>query len=500
MINIKTRLKKAIKTRDFKNISYSFLSYLILPVITIISTPLLIANLGLANYGYWILINSVIGILGITNFGLGNTIVKYGSKYIADRNENEFQKLISFGLFISCIIALIVTASTFYLGKSLAIFLTAGSQEFPEVVISLFQLTGLVISIKIVGGIFSAIILSYQRYDVVSKINIIVNFISTLVITFLAIYTNEIKNLIYVLVLSNILALVIFYFYAKKKHSIIKLDLRIEKNLFKEWGAYSLYAWLQVIISAVYTQFDKILVSSLLGPQALGIYSACLQLAVKIHELFTSASGYLFPKFSDFYEKSQNDKLVKTYYNATILLSIGVLSIGLPLFVFAEFILSVWINPEFGFENYKLLQYLTIASVAGTYFIIPFHLLNAIGKIKLNTNINFILALINFLGSLFLIPYFELIGASFGRLLGFPVIMISIFYIEKKIMNISTSIKYTLPIFLLSTSIIITWITFSKFKSPLQDFYITFFFVITILALVYYISVNIMKKINQQIS
>lgn len=72
-------LRKLKGNRDFKNIFFSFLSYLLIPILTFISVPIMLKNLGITRYGEWMLLNTIVAILLILNLGLGNTIIKTGA-------------------------------------------------------------------------------------------------------------------------------------------------------------------------------------------------------------------------------------------------------------------------------------------------------------------------------------------------------------------------------------------------------------------------------------
>lgn len=106
------------RNRDFNNVIYSLLSYCITPVVLFISTPLLLRHLGDQQYGLWILIQSVLNVLAVSNFGLGNALIKLGSE---SDSEERFNALFRVTLTLSVILA--VSASLFFFCSVLIFFL-----------------------------------------------------------------------------------------------------------------------------------------------------------------------------------------------------------------------------------------------------------------------------------------------------------------------------------------------------------------------------------------
>ena len=66
----------------------SYVSLAINNIISILYTPFMIRLLGQSEYGLYNLANSVIGYLGILDFGLGNAIIRYGAKYRAVEDKD----------------------------------------------------------------------------------------------------------------------------------------------------------------------------------------------------------------------------------------------------------------------------------------------------------------------------------------------------------------------------------------------------------------------------
>ena len=107
----------------------SYLNLLIGNLIPFIYTPIMLRLLGQAEYGLYGIAQSIMGYIGLLNFGIGGSIVRYLSKYRA-AGDKEAEARVA-GLFIkifSVICVLILVAGFVFAAKitSKSKLLTAG--------------------------------------------------------------------------------------------------------------------------------------------------------------------------------------------------------------------------------------------------------------------------------------------------------------------------------------------------------------------------------------
>lgn len=428
-------IKNIFKNKDFKNIFFSIISYLIFPIITFFSTPILINNLGIDSFGIWMLLNSLISILSISNMGIGNTIIKFGAEYIARSEYQQFVKLISLANFITIIIGLFLSCIFFFTAEYIAeLFFKLETSVIED--IWAFKLIGVIVSVKIITSIYSSTIMAYERYDIINKVNILMNSSLSIGSIILVNLEYQLNDLIIFLAIISAISFFIFYFAAKKQLSAISLIAKYDNNLFKSSLSFSIQSWIQSIVNVVYSQTDKILLTIFLGPVALGYYTACMQLASKIHEIPVTASAYLYPKFSNLKAANENNRLKVIYNNAFTIKIIFITILGILVFLFADPILKIWIGEDFAKEAKTVLRILSFAFFALGLGIIPYYFLNAIGYIKLNTKLGIISSVLTITFTLILTPTIGVFGAAFARFVSFPMACISIYIIYKKILKI----------------------------------------------------------------
>src|ERR1035437_7929361 len=83
-----------LKRREFKNSLWNTADVLILPMLMLLVTPFFIKKLGPAEYGIWMIVNSIIISLGIFNIGAGVAAIKFISKYNALSDTQNIRRIV----------------------------------------------------------------------------------------------------------------------------------------------------------------------------------------------------------------------------------------------------------------------------------------------------------------------------------------------------------------------------------------------------------------------
>lgn len=427
------RIASIKKNRDLNNVLFSISSYFITPIVIIITTPMLLKNLGSADYGIWVLINSLINILGISNFGLGNAFIKIGSEYESSENDSMFNQLFSVAFTLSIILSLVIITLTL-LFDTFVFPMFFGTSDVNSI-LPVIHLIGGVVGLRIINSVISGSYMAKQRYDINSKVNIVYNVLTSILFTGLALIYKDIKLLVIFLSISTVLLLLINAFIAKKVNSNLLFRLRLNRSIFMEIFKYGIYSWLQMIISALNNQADKLVIGSLLGPSVLGYYAVCMQLVIKIHEVPAAASAFLFAKFSSLYESKQTAQIRKVYSIAFMCKSIFIIIASLVAYVFAHSILTLWISLEFANLHTDLFRLLVLSVAIGAFAIIPNYYLNGTGFIKINTALSLSTSVSIFTIMSILIPYFGDFAAGLSRFVAIPLVVFSIIFVNRKISN-----------------------------------------------------------------
>lgn len=373
-------MPKQIKSEPKSLISNSFwsMSLTIWQIaVTFFLTPFLVKELGVEFYGLLILLLTISGFMGIMNFGLGDTTLRYIAYYYGKNDIHSIKRIISNTFFIFTIISFISFSILFLFSENIVNLLINDVNENKSLFIDLVQITAVTIAINFMGGAFGTVSQALQRYDITTKINIINSILYVVGTVFILYNHGTIKEL----VLWNLINTVILQFMniivAKYLISEISIFPKFDKETFKEVFGFSFFTFLTNIFALIQNHSDKLLTSSMINASSLAYLAIPQQLTTKGSQLVDSLGSVLLPKFSTIEDKNIRKEL---FINSTWYLLIISSFIYVPLTILIPDFFTLWIDKEFSEKSSFLAQIIVSSFIISGPFPIYAALFNSIGK------------------------------------------------------------------------------------------------------------------------
>lgn len=418
----------------------SYVALLLNSLISILYTPIMLAKLGQSEYGLFSLANSTIGFIAVLNFGLGNALIRYTAKYKALNDEAKCSQI--YGMFFMMYLIL----GMFALGAGITITMnsdtffsnTLSLQELEKIKI-LMAIVTVNISLGIGFGIFSVILLAYEKFIFQRVISIIGSLINPLVMLPLLFLGYRSITMVIVTTIINLVVILFNMFYCFKILKIKIVFKRVEIKLFKEIIIFSSYIFVNLAISKLYESTDQFI---------LGIYSGTV--AISIYTIGALFSGY----FSGFSSAISNVFLTKVTTMATkdgsnkemsdLFIRIGrvqyiIISFALSGFiVFGQEFIIIWVGEDYRVSFFIALIILVplIVSLIQTMGGV---ILQATNRQRFKTIMNAFVAIINVILSVILVQRWGPIGCAIGTAAAFiigNIIIMNIYYWKKIKINI----------------------------------------------------------------
>lgn len=167
------------------------------------------------------------------------------------------------------------------------------------------------------------------------------------------------------------------------------------------------------LFGTVLTQMDKILLSKLLPMAQFGQYALANTVAASLLFLVTPVTGAFLPRLTQLACQADPKSLSETYHRGSRLMSTLLFSAGVPLAVFSDVILSLWLHDQaLAAAISPILRLLLIGTVLNGILHMPFHLQVAHGWTKLPIVSNGISVAILVPVILLLVPRYGLTAAA----------------------------------------------------------------------------------------
>ncbi|MFA5029395.1 MAG: oligosaccharide flippase family protein [Patescibacteria group bacterium] len=423
-----------------KNSSFSFVGYAFPIVFSIFVTPVLVYKLGVERYGLYVLINTILVLLGLLDLGLSTALIKYLAQYHAQQEENKIKNLFYSNnslFFIIGVLGLAIMVALGYWGK--AIFQNSSLDQ--NLFLITFSLAGITFFINTVNSVFTITPRALQRFDLSTKIDLTQLTILNLGALALALLGYK---LIAILALQAGLALVfsfVYRRYAKKILPLAKLKLAWVKTEVKNCYQFGLKTFVSNLAGSSLNYLDRLLIPIFLGPTALTYYSLPGNVANHTPGVTNSLTAVLFPMVAGLKGVKENEKIKNIYIKSLRLITILSAAITVSIIAFAYKILFFWIGAELAEKSTAILIILAL-----TYFVISLSrpltsFLLGLEKTKFLAVCSVLMAIFNLILILALLPTFGITGAAWAFLISVLPIIIMFGYAEKHFFHLTNRAK-----------------------------------------------------------
>ena len=338
----------------------AFLSYIIIALNTIVGlvyTPVMLRLMGQNEYGLYSLVASVIAYLTILDAGFGNAVIRYTSKYKAEKKEKELPKM--YGMFFSLytIAALLglVVGMVLYGNVDSLFDQTMVGEELRKVrIMMILMVFNLVVTFPM--SIWGAIITAHEKFIFLRIVNIVRIILNPIVMIIMLLQGYGAIGMVVITTIFNITTLIINMIYCKQKLNIKIKFSKVEKGLPKEVIIFSFWIFLNAIMDRIYWSTGQFVLGMFHGATVVAVYAVAIQLQHMYMQFSTAISGVFLPKVTAMVAKSNNKEEISDLFIRTGRIQYIVLSFILTGFIlFGKQFVKLWAG-----ESYIEAYYVTL--------------------------------------------------------------------------------------------------------------------------------------------
>jgi lipopolysaccharide exporter len=414
---------KLNKSYWLKSGSYSFLSRVSTTLFGFVNFYILIRILAKEDFGVYVLFFSVANFMELIKHGfVRNPLIRF----LAGSNEEEAPKIQLASLYLNAVIGLgevlLLILCSFYLSE----FWAAPQLK----------------SLFLIYILSTIALIPINHFDIVQQAKMefkgtfLSNFTRQLglflyisLIFFLG-WSVKLDYLIYAQFITIVFSGFISYTFAKKH---IQLSGVLDRKWILELYHYGKYTFGTNVSSTILKNVDSWMLGKFLSPAAVTIFNPAIRVSNLVEVPTDTLTSILFPQLSKRIA-TEGKGIAKHLYEKSVgTLTAIMLPVVIVIIILAKPIVGFIAGP--GFE--ETVPVLQITMLYG--LIIPFNrlmgiTLDAIGKAKTNFNFVFRNAMINVVSNLYFIHKFGIIGAAYGTLTTYILVLIyGQFYLHKNL-------------------------------------------------------------------
>ena len=318
-------------------------------IVGLLYTPFMLRMLGQNEYGLYSLVASVVSYLTVLDLGFANAIVRYTSKFRAEGKVREQYEL--FGMFLILYTGIGIVA--FLLGLGIyfnveRLFDTTMTVADLRKIHIMMLLMCFNLAFTFPMSIWGAIITAYENFVFQKLVNIARIVLNPLVMVALLLLGYKAIAMVVVITSFNVLTLCINAWYCFHKIRIKVCFGRFRWGFLREISAYSLWIFLDAIVSRFYSSVGQIVLGIYRGASAVAIYALAIQLKSLFTSFSTALNSVLLPKMTALASKEGSEKEISDLFIRISRLQYFVMSFILVGFIiFGKEFIILWGGTEY---------------------------------------------------------------------------------------------------------------------------------------------------------
>lgn len=371
-------------------------------------------ELGADMLGIFALGMSVVAVLSVfLSWGLGNGLVRFVSKYVAQKDYVQLQTYIyrtfQITFFMSCI-----GMSLFFLFPE---FISNTILHTPSLT-QYLPYFGILLLINAFIVLFDQIIRGMQEVKKSTLIGQFVRLPLKIILSVVFIYMGyALLGYIWAEIIGAIITVFLFYKLVKKITPIRfpRLTSKPQSKITREERKFGNNMLITNTVGLLHSQGDKIVLAYYLSTKELGVYAVVLTILAFVPTVLVSVNAIFTPIISQLFTEEKFDELKFYYQTSAKYIFILTFPLIVFLFLFREPVLNIFGN-EFveGTTIFSLMLFgQLINNSSGSVGM----MLNMTGLEKYSRNISVLMSIVSLIVYIGLIPTFGLIGIGIGKLL-----------------------------------------------------------------------------------
>lgn len=397
----------------------SYLNLLIGNIIPFIYTPTMLRLLGQAEYGLYGIAQSIMGYIGLLNFGIGGAIVRYLAKYRAEGDKKQEERVAGLFIKIYSVICCLILVAGFLFAANIQIYSRSLTDSEVETLRKLVFLMTINTAVFLPFSVFSSIVLAHERY-IFNKLVGLLSGIAAPLLNLALLYCGfGSVGLVVSSTVLNFATYSIYTVYAVKKLQIRPRFGKTEPGLLREIIGFSSFVFLASMVDILYWSTDKLIIGWAIGSAATAVYNIGASFNAYVTSLSTAISGLLVPRLTEMAVKDAPEEQFTAVFIKVGRLQFIIVSFIVSAFVaFGRQFIALWAGA--GYEESYYIALLTMIPVT-----IPLiqntglNILYALNKHKFRSIVYACIAVLNVGLTFWWVEDYGIIGAAMATCIAY---------------------------------------------------------------------------------
>jgi O-antigen/teichoic acid export membrane protein len=383
--------------RILRNIASSWVGFATNALVTLLLTPFVLAELGMARYGVWAVTASLIGYYGLLDFGVRGGINQFLTRYLAVGNHAAARQSLSTAVTLLCGIGLACAALTLAVASYAPRLLDLPPDAEREAYWCILVL-GLTSAVQFAVFPFMSVFVATQRFDLANVIGVSTRLLGAALVYLALREGYGLIGLCVATCTGNLVDYVVRWRVARRIAPALTVSLRdFSRTKLRELASFGIWTFLLSVNAFVYQHGQPLMIAALMPIAAVGHYALAVGVLQQIMALLAPVGQVMYPVAAGAHAQNDAASMRRLYHDGS----------------------RIWIGEQFTADGQYpsvalLLRVLLVSIVCNYVSNIAAQILLGAGHVRPYALLLIFGSVLNVSILLVLMPRYGLVGAAFA--------------------------------------------------------------------------------------
>lgn len=358
-------------------------------IVAIFTIPILIKELGTDRFGVLTLAWIIVGYFSLFDLGISRALTKLVAEKLGAGRQHELHAIIWTSMFLMMILGLIMALIVSMLSPLLVQKILKIPDALQQETLNSFYLLAISIPVVISTAGLRGILEAYQCFGFINAIRIPMGILTFLGPLAVLPFSQSLFPVVAVLAAGRAIAWAVNLLFCFHIMPSLRNNISLKKEIIKP--LFYVGGWMTIsnIIGTLMVYLDRFLIGALVSVSAVAYYATPFEVVTKLLIIPGAFVGVLFPAFSTSFAQDPN-RTALIFRKGVKYVFLALFPIILIIITFAYEGLNLWLDSEFAQHSTNVLQWLAVGVLFNCLAIIPFALIQGVGRPDLTAKLHII--------------------------------------------------------------------------------------------------------------
>ncbi len=398
------------------NAAYGILDYGAYPLGMLVVAPVVLRNLGAAQYGVWTVSTAAVSIGGIIASGFGDANIQHVASRRGTGDHHAVLRAARSMMGINLLLGVTFALIGWMFSPLLASRVAGTDAALQQSCLWSLRVASVMMALRAIESVCISTQRAYERYGAAVRISIVTRLLAIAAAAGLTLLWHSVPA---IMAASALLMAAGLWFQLRRLMQLLatkSLKPAFDRDAMSALLSFGMFSWLQAVSGVIFSQADRLMLGVSLGATAVASYALCAQMSQPIFGFAAAGLHFLFPYLSNRQASSSSSALRKPLLIALACNLLFVAATTVPLLLLGGRILRAWAGAAIAQSSAPVMAPVIWSSALLGLNVTATYALLATGQVRLVTWCNMTGGATMLLAMFFLTPRLGIQGVAIARL------------------------------------------------------------------------------------